>query len=100
MTFTHNAPGGREIWNGNTGVWKMVDAEKVIDAMARCVQRRSRISVVPRRLWPVLLAPGLMQPILERSFTLPRIRDMLEAYRRGRTHSTAISAPTEQEPNR
>lgn len=93
MTFTHKAPGGREIWNGNTGIWKMIEPRQVVDAMARAVRRRSRVSVVPARLWPLVLAPGLFQPILERSFTARRVLAMFEAYRRGRGAATDLSQP-------
>ncbi|MDP2226361.1 MAG: SDR family NAD(P)-dependent oxidoreductase [Moraxellaceae bacterium] len=81
MKSAHNEPGGKEIWNSNTGIWKQVEPEEVMDAIVHAISTRARTTVVPKTLWPVLASPGIFQPILERSFSVPRVRAMLAAFR-------------------
>ncbi len=84
MQQTHADAAGREIWKGNTGLWTMVRPEAVIDAAVNAIENRTRIVSVPKRLLPVLLSPGLFQPLLERSFTNLRVQRMVDAFRSGR----------------
>lgn len=91
MKFTHSSAAGKAIWNGNRGLWKMVDAEQVIAAMERAIVKRRRAVAVPRSLRLMTLAPGLFQPLLERSFPVNRIRAMLAAFRSETTQQTSQS---------
>jgi NAD(P)-dependent dehydrogenase (short-subunit alcohol dehydrogenase family) len=76
MAETLADPQGRQIWRGNRGVWSMISEQQAVDGLVRAIERRARHVVIPRRLTPVALAPGLFQPLLERSFTNRRLRAM------------------------
>ena len=66
-------PIGGQVWGGNSrGMWKMVEPKQVVQAMRDGLATRARRVVVPRRLFPVVWAPGVFQPAIERTFA-PRM---------------------------
>lgn len=67
MRDTLNDPAGRTLWGGNSGgVWAMTPQQKVAQAAVRAIERRSNQVVVPRRLLPVALMPGVVRPFTDR----------------------------------
>ena len=86
MAQTHQDPAGRQLWGGNTrmSLWSMVRPEQVVATMVRMITRRSRRAAVPDRLLAVVWFDGLVQPVLERTFTRARVRRLRELARSDR----------------
>ncbi len=76
MTQTHDDPAGELLWGGNRarGPWAVVTPEQVVATMVRMITHRSRRAAVPSRLLPVVWLDGLVQPLLERTFTPAKVR--------------------------
>lgn len=66
MTEFHREEGASLLWGGNTGgPFGMVTPGQVVDGMWRAIRGRKRMVVVPRRLTPLVLAPGLVHRVIE-----------------------------------
>jgi NAD(P)-dependent dehydrogenase (short-subunit alcohol dehydrogenase family) len=67
MRDTLNDPAGGSLWGGNSsGAWGMTPLEKVAREAVRAIERRKKQVVVPRRLLPVALMPGVVRPFTDR----------------------------------
>ena len=72
---------GKELWSvgeNDAPSVGMVKLEHVVAGAVRAIEGRRRAVVVPRRLTPVVLAPWLMQPLLERNFTDGKIEQLVK----------------------
>ncbi|WP_088041927.1 SDR family NAD(P)-dependent oxidoreductase [Bacillus sp. EAC] len=78
-------PGGKQLWNGNKGVWGMLEPEVVIDAMEHALLTRKRMTVVPKKFWLAAMCPSFAQPLIERFFTKNKIKETLTAYTAGKS---------------
>lgn len=79
--WTRHDPVGRVLWDGNQGggSWSMVTVGEVVGAMVDGIERRARSVVVPSNVRPLLWFPAMFQPLLERSFTPPRVQEVIRA---------------------
>lgn len=69
MRRTLADPAGARLWRGNRGgMFTMVSEERAVRALRRGIERRARRIVIPRLLTPVVLAPGLAQPVFAARF--------------------------------
>lgn len=71
--------GGLKIWGGNqSGIWKMVTLESVVEAIIDGMEKRSDMVVVPARNSLIARAPGLFRRLIERiGFKEDDIRDIV-----------------------
>ena len=79
-----DTPLGKALWNETgegRGVGK-VTLERVVNAAVRAITGRKRAVVVPRRFTPVVLAPWLMQPLVERNFSDGRLEYLVKESRK------------------
>jgi NAD(P)-dependent dehydrogenase (short-subunit alcohol dehydrogenase family) len=77
-------PAGNKLWNGNSGMWRMIDIELVVRGIVRGIERRSDFVVIPRFAEYIAKRAGLFRKIIEcRGF---RDKDIQEAIR--------LSSPT------
>lgn len=65
MAQTHADAAGAKLWGGNRGPFAMVSLEDAVAALLSAVERRARRVVIPRRLTPIVMAPGLFTPLME-----------------------------------
>jgi NAD(P)-dependent dehydrogenase (short-subunit alcohol dehydrogenase family) len=73
-------PAGQMLWNNQTGLWKMIPLEDVVDGAIHMIERRSDILVLPRVNTLIGRAPGLFRPLLERiGFRRDRIQRAIQA---------------------
>jgi hypothetical protein len=57
----------------------MITEQQAVRALVRGIERRARRIVVPHRLTPVVLAPGLAQPVFSAQFRPRAVRDAIAA---------------------
>jgi len=83
MVQTHDDPAGGQLWGGNKklSLWSMVEPAQVVATMVRMIERRSRRAAVPDHLLPVVWLDGVVQPLLERTFTRGKVRRLRDAAR-------------------
>lgn len=86
MTQTHDDPAGELLWGGNSrrGIWAEVAPEQVVATMVAMITRRRRRAAVPGWQLPVVWLDGLVQPLLERTFTPTKVRRARAAARTAR----------------
>jgi NAD(P)-dependent dehydrogenase (short-subunit alcohol dehydrogenase family) len=69
---TRDSPGGAAIWRGNRGgLYETVPLHVAVDGLVRANENRRHRTAIPGYLLPAVLAPGLVQPWVER---LARLR--------------------------
>lgn len=67
MDQTFDDPAGLKLWGGNqTGLWKMVALEEVVNAIVDAVENRREFVVVPKKNGFVARTPGLFRGFIER----------------------------------
>ena len=83
-------PVGRHVWSGaRSGPFKPLHVPHVAEALARAVEQRARRVVLPRAAWPLVLAGGLLQPLLDL-----QVAGSVGAARRARTRLRLSGPPT------
>jgi len=86
-------PAGQLLWNNQTGLWKMIPLEDVVDGAVRMIEKRSDILVLPRVNTLIGRAPGLFRPLLERiGFRSERIQGAIEAAHPSGWHPDAAAS--------
>ncbi|MBC2641928.1 SDR family NAD(P)-dependent oxidoreductase [Rhodococcus wratislaviensis] len=62
-------PAGQELWGGNEkGLFKMIPIETVVDAILAGIEKRAKVIVAPRANMLMAKFPGLLRPVVDRSF--------------------------------
>ncbi len=94
MTRTVADAAGHALWGGNTGgLNAIISPDQAVQALARGIERRARRIVVPRRLTPVTLAPGLVQPFFSTQFTAGRVQAAIRAATPAGWHAPGRDGP-------
>ncbi|QLL05353.1 SDR family NAD(P)-dependent oxidoreductase [Mycobacterium vicinigordonae] len=72
MEHVHADPAASTVWGGNqSGLWKMVPREVVVDAIVDGIENRSDLIVAPKALSVTARIPGIVRPFVDR-FGFPR----------------------------
>ncbi|MNB90149.1 putative NAD-dependent oxidoreductase [compost metagenome] len=79
MAKVHADKAGAKLWGGNqSGLWKMIAIEEVVDGIVRGIENRSDMVVLPRRNTMVAKAAGLFRPVVERlGFKRAEIKEVI-----------------------
>jgi len=73
-------PAAQLLWNNQTGLWKMIPLEDVVDGAVHMIEKRSDLLILPRTNTLIGRAPGLFRPLLERiGFRSERIQGAIDA---------------------
>lgn len=59
-------PVGHAVWNGNTGIWKYVALEQVVNDLVSGIEKRKELIVVPKNNHFVTTAPVLLRRLIEK----------------------------------
>lgn len=65
MDAVHANPAGKEVWKGNTGIWKYVPIEEVVADLVNGIEKRQDIIIVPKTNTFIARAPGLLRNLVE-----------------------------------
>lgn len=70
-------PLGEAVWEGHQegGPWATVPLEEVVEEVVRGIERRARWVPIPRGRLPVMMCPGIFQPLVERMVFKPEKLD-------------------------
>lgn len=80
MRDTLADPAGGVVWGGNKrGAWQLTPVDLVARETVRAIERRSNQVVVPRRLLPTALMPGLVRPVTDRLIKSKDLRRAVES---------------------
>jgi NAD(P)-dependent dehydrogenase (short-subunit alcohol dehydrogenase family) len=86
-------PAGQLLWNNQTGLWKMIPLEDVVDGAVHMIEKRSDLLILPRVNTLIGRAPGLFRPLLERiGFRSERIERAIEAAHPSGWHPAAAGS--------
>lgn len=78
-------PGAREMREGAARfLVRPLPVERAAKGIVRGIERRSQRIVVPRRVWPLVLAPGLLRPLVDGATRGAGLERALDAARRER----------------
>lgn len=65
MDAVQSDPAGKAVWKGNTGIWKYVAIDTVVDELVKGIEKRKDIVIVPKSNQLVASAPGLVRKLIE-----------------------------------
>lgn len=87
MEHVHADPAASAVWGGNeSGLWKMVPLEVVVDAIVDGIENRSDLIVAPKSLSLTARMPGIVRPFVDRfGFPGDTIRDAIALSRKKRS---------------
>lgn len=54
------------VFNNYRGIWKFVDAQKVVQQLVESIEQRKQLVTAPSGLWVVAKASGLLRPLVEK----------------------------------
>jgi NAD(P)-dependent dehydrogenase (short-subunit alcohol dehydrogenase family) len=67
MEHVHADPAASAVWGGNeSGLWKMIPLQVVVDAIVAGIEDRSDLIVAPKSLSLTARMPGIVRPIVDR----------------------------------
>lgn len=75
-------PAGKLVWDGNeSSTFEMIPLDEAVSGILAGFDERARETVVPGKLKPVALVPGIVQRLTEPQFPVPRVREAVRAAR-------------------
>lgn len=75
-------PVASKVWDNFEGVFSLIPIEDVVTSLVDGIERRQQQIVCPKKLTLARLAPGLIRPMIERSYPRANVAAAIAAYRK------------------